>query len=200
MAFCSTDSGYPVAGAGQFVLGQKPARSAIYSMHNAMFTRLLVGGLLCAVFSFNSHASLSEAADKIVVNKSKRELLLFQGQKLIRSYRVALGRAPVGPKESEGDGKTPEGVYKINGKYAQSAYHMALRVSYPNTKDREHAQRRGLAPGGDIMIHGLPSGYGLIGAAHRLKDWTEGCIAVTNAEIEEIWRLVTNGTTIQINP
>jgi len=165
-----------------------------------MFTRILVSGLLCAVFGFNSDANLSEAADKIVVNKSKRELLLFKGRTVIHSYRIALGRNPVGPKEFEGDGKTPEGSYKIAGKYAQSAYHMALRVSYPNTNDRERARRRGLSPGGDIMIHGLPNGFGAIGAAHRLKDWTEGCIAVTNAEIEEIWRLVANGTPIQINP
>lgn len=165
-----------------------------------MYTRILVGGLLFALFGLKAAANPNEVADKIVVNKSKRELLLFKGRTVIRSYHVALGRNPVGPKEREGDGKTPEGAYVISGKYAQSAYHKALLVSYPNTNDRERARRLGVAPGGAIMIHGLPNGLGWIGAAHRLRDWTEGCIAVTNAEIEEIWRLVPNGTPIQIDP
>jgi murein L,D-transpeptidase YafK len=142
----------------------------------------------------------SEKADKLVVNKSKRELLLYRNGTVIRSYKVALGKNPVGPKTRKGDGKTPEGAYTIGGRNAASAYHRSLRVSYPNAVDRERAKRRGVDPGGDIMIHGLPNGRGFVGAAHRLIDWTDGCIAVTNAEIEEIWRLVPEGTPIQINP
>jgi murein L,D-transpeptidase YafK len=161
---------------------------------------MLACSLLLAAACATSFAAPREAADKIVVNKSKREMLLLRGQTVIRSYRVALGRNPKGRKEIEGDGRTPEGSYRIDGKYAKSDYHMALRVSYPNATDRERARKLGHSAGGDIMIHGLPNGYGAVGAAHRLHDWTEGCIAVTNEEIEEIWRLVSNGTPIQINP
>ncbi len=135
-----------------------------------------------------------------MVNKSKRELLLYVGGKLHRSYKIALGRNPIGPKARQGDGKTPEGAYTINGRNAASAYHRSLRISYPSAADRLRAKQQGVDPGGDIMIHGLPNGRGLIGALHRLYDWTDGCIAVTDAEIEEIWLLVRDGTPIHINP
>ena len=118
---------------------------------------------------------------------------------MIRTYRVALGRNPVGPKQRQGDGKTPEGAYVIVGRNPNSAYHKSLRISYPGPADREFARRLRVEPGGDIMIHGLPNGQGWIGAGHRLRDWTEGCIAVTNDEIEEIWRLVGDGTPVLIN-
>jgi murein L,D-transpeptidase YafK len=142
----------------------------------------------------------NERADKIVVNKAKRELLLYSRGKEIRSYKVSLGPNPVGPKAQQGDGKTPEGAYTISGRNAKSSFHKSLRISYPNASDRERAKRQGVSPGGDIMIHGLPNGMGLIGAAHLLRDWTAGCIAVTDAEIEEIWLLVADGTPIQIDP
>jgi murein L,D-transpeptidase YafK len=160
--------------------------------------------LKCILVVWVTTAALAAAdtavADRVVVNKSKRELLLLRSGRVIRSYRVALGRNPIGPKEREGDGKTPEGGYIIAGRNPGSAFHRSLRVSYPNDADRERAARRGFRPGGDIMIHGLPRGQGSIGAAHRDTDWTEGCIAVTNQEIEEIWRLVPDGTAMQINP
>jgi murein L,D-transpeptidase YafK len=139
-------------------------------------------------------------ADRVVVNKSKRELLLYRGEKAIRTYKVALGRNPVGPKLRKGDRKTPEGSYTISGRNAASAYHRSLRISYPNAGDRVRARQQGFDPGGDIMIHGLPNGQGFVGPAHRLVDWTDGCIAVTDPEIEEIWRLVQDGTPVQINP
>jgi murein L,D-transpeptidase YafK len=145
-------------------------------------------------------AAYEDRADKLVVNKAKRELLLYGKGRLLRSYKIALGRAPVGPKLRKGDGKTPEGAYIISGRNGASAYHKSLRISYPNAADRERARRQRLDPGGDIMIHGLPNGQGYVGAAHRMIDWTDGCIAVTDSEIEEIWRLVPNGTRIQINP
>ena len=141
-----------------------------------------------------------DRVDKLVVNKAKRELLVYRSGQVTRSYRIALGKNPVGPKARKGDGKTPEGAYTIGGRNGTSAYHKSLRVSYPNAADRERARRQGVDPGGDIMIHGLPNGQGFIGAAHRLIDWTDGCIAVTDSEIEEIWRLVPDGTPIQINP
>jgi murein L,D-transpeptidase YafK len=140
------------------------------------------------------------AADRMVVYKARREMLLYRDGKVIRSYRIALGRTPVGPKRREGDGKTPEGDYIIDGRLARSQFHRALHISYPAAADRERARRAGVSPGGDIMVHGLPNGQGAIGAAHRQSDWTEGCIAVTNEEIEEIWRLVANGTPIRIEP
>lgn len=140
-----------------------------------------------------------ETADRIVVNKSTRTLLLYSGSKVIRTHRVALGRTPEGTKLRQGDGKTPEGDYTISERNASSAFQKSLRISYPNAADRERARRAGVEPGGDIMIHGLPNGQGSTGPAHRLTDWTEGCIAVTNEEIEEIWRLVPNGTPIRIN-
>jgi murein L,D-transpeptidase YafK len=162
--------------------------------------RILVGGLLLVVLSLAIASGLNDTADKVVINKSKRELLLFKGGTVIRTYRVALGRNPIGPKLRQGDGKTPEGSYAIVGRNPSSAYHKSLQISYPGSADRERARRQHAAPGGDIMIHGLPNGQGWIGAAHRLYDWTEGCIAVTNDEIEEIWRLVADGTPVQINP
>jgi murein L,D-transpeptidase YafK len=145
-------------------------------------------------------ATTEPLADRIVVNKAKRELLLYHNDKVIRTYKVALGTQPIGPKQRQGDGKTPEGTYTISGRNAASAYHRSLRVSYPNAADLARAKRQHVDPGGDIMIHGLPNGQGFIGAAHRLHDWTVGCIAVTDPEIEEIWALVPDGTPVQINP
>lgn len=145
-------------------------------------------------------AAWGATADRVVINKSKRELLLFRGPKLLRSYRVALGREPAGPKMRQGDGRTPEGDYFIAGRNERSAFHRALRISYPGPADRARARRLGVSAGGDIMIHGLPNGQGAIGKAHLLSDWTEGCVAVTNPEIEEIWRLVPDGTPVRINP
>ncbi len=162
--------------------------------------RVLAGGLVLTALLLADSASVNTVADKVVVNKSKRELLLFKRGIAARTYRVALGRNPAGAKEREGDGKTPEGLYTIVGRNAKSSFHRSLRISYPSNLDRERARRAGVGTGGDIMIHGLPNGQGRIGAAHRAMDWTEGCIAVTNEEIEEIWRLVPDGTPVQINP
>lgn len=137
---------------------------------------------------------------QIVVNKSRRELLLLHGESVLRSYRVALGRNPVGPKVRQGDGKTPEGAYVIDRRKPDSDYHLALHISYPSAAERDRAREAGLDPGGDIMIHGLRNGQGHIGRAHLGSDWTQGCIAVTDEEMDEIWDLVSDGTPIQINP
>lgn len=139
-------------------------------------------------------------ADSIVVDKSQRRLTLFYQGVEVQSYGVALGKNPVGAKRRRGDGRTPEGLYFIEGRNAQSKYHLALRISYPNAVDRERAALRGASTGGDIMIHGLPSRFATIGALHRQQDWTEGCVAVTNQEIEEIWNAVPNGARILIKP
>ncbi len=142
----------------------------------------------------------SAVADKIVVAKEARLLTIFAKDIPLKSYRISLGFAPSGHKEQEGDGKTPEGIYTISGRNPNSAYHRSLRVSYPSPADTAAARRKGVSPGGDIMVHGLPNntpGFALI---HKSRDWTAGCIAVTDAEIEELWRAIPNGATIDIRP
>jgi len=136
--------------------------------------------------------------DHIVVKKSERRMELMSGDQVVRSYGIALGFAPVGDKQQEGDGKTPEGKYRIAGRNASSAYHRSLKISYPDDTDRAEAAARGVKPGGDIFIHGMPNWWLLPGAAP--VDWTRGCIAVSKAEIEEIWDLVPDGTPIEIRP
>jgi murein L,D-transpeptidase YafK len=106
----------------------------------------------------------------------------------------------VGAKTRQGDHKTPEGIYILDSRNAHSQFHKSIHISYPNVRDRTAARAKGISPGGDVFVHGLPNGYGWVGAAHRTKDWTDGCIAVTNEEIEEIWRAVADGTAIEIRP
>ena len=140
------------------------------------------------------------AADSIVVEKSRHQLLLYRKGTPVRRYLVALGEQPVGDKVSVGDMRTPEGLFHIEARNPASRYHRALRISYPDAAHRARAQALGVSPGGDIMIHGLPKRQAWVGAAHRDFDWTEGCIAVTNEEIEEIWSAVPVGTPIHIKP
>lgn len=135
-----------------------------------------------------------------MVEKSARRLTLLYGGFSVRSFRVALGNVPTGPKLHEGDGRTPEGRYWISGRNRRSRYHRALQISYPSPSDRDAARRFGRPAGGDIMIHGLPKQAGWIGKHHAGLDWTSGCIAVTNEEIDEIWELVSDGTPIEIRP
>ncbi len=141
-----------------------------------------------------------EGADKVVVYKSKRQMQLFRAGKVLRTYRIALGDNPVGHKRQEGDEKTPEGAYVLDWRNPNSRYYKSIHISYPNAQDREQARRRGVSPGGDIMIHGRNGPIVLPDGTWKWKDWTDGCIAVTNAEMDEIWKLVKNGTPIQINP
>lgn len=144
--------------------------------------------------------NLIRPVDKIVIKKGQRQLLLMNRGHVVKEYKIALGRNPEGHKQCEGDNRTPEGLYTVDWKTDKSQYHMALHVSYPSRADRDSARKQGCSPGGDIMIHGLPRNLGWLGGLHRLVDWTRGCIAVTNAEIEEIFGLVRVGTPIQINP
>lgn len=125
--------------------------------------------------------------------------LLYKGE-VWKSYRVALGGNPVGHKMQRGDSRTPEGTYVLDRRNRHSQFHRSIHISYPNSADRASARRRGVSPGGDIFLHGLPNSMGYIGAAHTARDWTDGCIAVTNEEIDEIWRVVRDGAPIQINP
>jgi murein L,D-transpeptidase YafK len=139
-------------------------------------------------------------ADSVVVEKSQHRLSLYRQGSLVRSYLVALGQQPVGDKVRRGDNRTPEGLFRIEARNAASRYHRALRISYPDAAHLARARALGVSPGGDIMIHGLPARQAWVGAAHRDFDWTEGCIALTNQEIDEIWSAVPVGTPIQIKP
>lgn len=138
-------------------------------------------------------ASAAERVDEIRVDKSERRMTLLRDGRIVKSYRILLGDAPVGHKRQQGDERTPEGRYRITFRNDKSRFHLSLRVSYPNEADRRQARVRGVDPGGDIMIHGgTPPGYS--------RDWTDGCIALSDAQIEEVWRLVPVGTPIIISP
>jgi murein L,D-transpeptidase YafK len=146
------------------------------------------------------HGLAAAQVDSILVIKSTRTMTLLSRGIVVKSYQVALGGQPAGPKEKQGDRKTPEGKYVIDSKNPRSRFHLGLRISYSNAADRARARKLGVNPGGQIMIHGLPPAFASVGAARRLTDWTDGCIAVTNEEIEEIWRLVRVGTKVEIRP
>ena len=161
------------------------------------------GGVTLALWALAGEAlaqkATPEKADSILILKKDHLMELLAGGKVIRAYRVALGQGGLAPKVRQGDGRTPEGHYIIDKKYV-SQYHKALHISYPNAEDRKRAAKLGVPPGGSILIHGLPNGKGYVGAAHRLYDWTLGCIAVTDEEIDEIWELVPIGTFVDIRP
>lgn len=138
--------------------------------------------------------------DSLVVYKSKKQLLAYADGKLMKTYQISLGAAPQGHKAYEGDQKTPEGRYTINAKNANSGYHKNLGVSYPNEQDIAHAKTLGKSPGGDIKIHGLRNGVGAIHKLQRLYNWTNGCMALTDPEIDELYAAVKLGTPIHIKP
>lgn len=165
-----------------------------------VFVIACLAALWPAALAPQCRAQAAGAADKIVIVKSTRTMTLMNDGRVLKTYKVALGTVPVGAKEHTGDHKTPEGLYKVDWKNAQSQFHKALHVSYPNASDRERARRMGRDPGGEIEIHGLGGKFGWVGALHRERDWTDGCIAVTNEEIDEIWPLVPVGTVIEIKP
>jgi murein L,D-transpeptidase YafK len=139
-------------------------------------------------------------ADRVLVEKAARTLTLFSGDRVLKKYPIRLGRHPSGPKVREGDGRTPEGRYRVDYRNPRSGFHLALHVSYPGQKDLAHAAAAGVPAGGDVMVHGLPNGLGWVGRLHRLIDWTNGCIAVTDREMEEIYRAVPDGAPIEIRP
>jgi murein L,D-transpeptidase YafK len=157
-------------------------------------TLVFILGLCC------SAVAAPTQADKIIILKSARSMTLLSGGKVLKIYKVALGAVPVGPKRLEGDHKTPEGDYVIDAKNPHSQFHLSLHISYPSTADQQRARSQGLRPGGAIMIHGLARPFAYLGPLHRQTDWTDGCVAVTNAEIEEIWKLIPVGTRVEIRP
>ncbi len=167
--------------------------------HVAMFAAL--GAAVLASQPGPAPVIIEGQADYILVEKSIRRMVLIRQGEVIAMFRISLGGAPVGDKERQGDNRTPEGIYTIVSKNSDSAFHLSLMTSYPDAEDRRAAAARGVSPGGDIAIHGLPNRFGDEYAAYfRANDWTLGCIAVTNAEIEAIYDAVPIGTVIEIRP
>ena len=136
--------------------------------------------------------------DKVFVDKSERRLQLLSGDKVIKSYHIALGGNPIGHKQQEGDQRTPIGSYTLDYKNEKSQYYRSIHVSYPNAVDKASAKKRGVSPGGAIMIHGQKNGFGALALINQQRDWTAGCIAVTNDEMDEIMAAVKVGTPIEI--
>lgn len=159
----------------------------------------LVVCLLCGMLPGQDMPPILHA-DRVLVLKKERTLELLRQGKPIKTYKVALGGDPVGPKARQGDHKTPEGIYVLDSRNPHSQFYKSIHISYPSARDRAAARKNGVPPGGDVFVHGSPKGYSWVGASHRLKDWTDGCIAVTNEEIDEIWRAVPDGTPIEIRP
>lgn len=168
---------------------------------------LFIGQNICAdnkepmsLEELHKLAPYNPPVDMVMVFKEDRVLLLIKNGSIYRQYNISLGKDPVGQKHMEGDGRTPEGIYKISAKPVYSNFYLALQISYPNKVQRARAKKMGVDPGGNIMIHGMKNGLGFIGQFHTLRDWTSGCIAVTDTEIDEIYSLVKIGTPVHIYP
>ena len=154
--------------------------------------------------AWNYRSSKCEALDPgpvdlIRVDKSDHRMIVYRQGKAVREFRVAIGRGDPGQKQQQGDGRVPEGSYRITAHNPNSAYHLSLRIGYPTPEQVAAAAKRGVDPGGDIMIHGLPNDRGWIGSRHTKVDWTAGCVAVTNREIEWLYKAVTDGTPVEIS-
>lgn len=162
-----------------------------------MNRRTLLGALAALACPLGA-AWAAGPADLVVLDKDARRLRLMRNGRTIRTFRVSLGFDPVGHKQREGDGRTPEGLYVIDELREESDFYRALHISYPNAWDRRLAEERGERPGGQVMIHGLPGGSTGVAVAHGTSDWTNGCIAVTNREMDELVRLVSVGTPVLI--
>lgn len=160
-------------------------------------------GVCVLMFASSIWAEQIVGVNKVVVYKAKRVLQLCEGDSVLKVYPIALGREPTGHKQREGDSRTPEGTYVLDWRNPNSKYYLSIHVSYPNREDEKRAEALGVSPGGDIFIHGFPSGisgamwgrYWFLG-----RDWTDGCIAVSNEAMDDIWESVENGTPIEIYP
>ncbi len=173
----------------------------------AAATKVIVAMLITSVIALSVYYCYPEeklpeniTIDSIVVHKSQRKLMAFSQGKLLKIYTISLGRNPVGAKEFEGDKKTPEGIYHIYDKNPNSSYHKNLGISYPDTLHIENARKYGRPAGGDVKIHGFRNGLGFIGKFHRWFDWTAGCIAMTDEEVDELYYAVKIGAVIEIKP
>jgi murein L,D-transpeptidase YafK len=148
--------------------------------------RAIQVGFLLIAFTSSALPTPQQKATRVLVLKKEHKMELFSGDTVIKTYTIALGRGGLAPKEREGDHLTPEGLYRIDRRNSNSRFYRALHVSYPNEADRERARKLGVNSGGDIMIHGIRNGLGWLGSMQRMIDWTSGCIAVTDAEMDEI--------------
>ncbi|HEX7079942.1 MAG TPA: L,D-transpeptidase family protein [Gammaproteobacteria bacterium] len=153
-----------------------------------------------AAFAQASLVRHHEIADSVLVVKSERKLYLMKGGEVLREFDVSLGLAPEGPKEREGDFKTPEGHYYLETRNPSSDYFLSIQISYPNASDRARARAAGVDPGGQIMIHGLPNEPKLDERSYVGWDWTDGCIAVSNSDMIDIWLMTREHTPIEIRP
>lgn len=159
--------------------------------------------LMVVIASLSLIASDGGFADRVIIKKSTRMLYLSQGGEIYKKYHITLGQVPEGAKEFEGDMKTPEGAYLLDWRQDSPQYYKSIHISYPNSKDRANAQKSGLSAGGMIMIHGTPTNWSLSPLGDwmpMLLDWTDGCIAMSNDDLEEVWEETTNGTPIIIVP
>jgi len=170
-------------------------------MQTSTVARNLALGILLGLFvSSAAYASGPTLhADKVVVIKDEKLLLLLRKGEILKSYKVSVGRNP-GRRVRQGDNRTPEGVYVIDRRNPRSSFYKALHISYPNASDVRIARQLGVSPGGEVSIHGLPEGFEDLGASHADLNWTRGCIAVSNDEMDEIWELVADGTPVKIVP
>ena len=167
---------------------------------------ILITILLIILLSYNyfpySPILQGTVVEKLVVDKSEREFMVYSNGSIVKTFSISLGDSPIGHKEKEGDEKTPEGIYFINAKAGKgvSGFHKNLGISYPSQKDKLNARQKGFSPGGDIKIHGLKNGLGFIGRLQSWRDWTNGCMAVTNDEMDDLFKHVKIGTPITIVP
>jgi murein L,D-transpeptidase YafK len=166
----------------------------------AFLISLIPLAILFCLGQAEDHLRSGVRVDKVLLRKKQHTLELLDHGKMLKKYKVALGSNPVGPTTQQGDHKTPEGIYILDHRNEHSQFYRSVHIFYPNSTDRARAQKLGVAPGSDIMTHGVPNGYGWIGSAHRAKDWTDGRVAVTNEEMDEIWRMVPDGTPVEITP
>lgn len=153
--------------------------------------------ILLALISLSVSPAFA-SADRVLLDKSDRKMTLYKQGRVIAYFDVSLGGAPQGHKTQEGDQKTPEGAYVLDYKNEQSSYYRSMHVSYPNADDRAQAEKRGVSPGGMIMVHGQRNGFGWLSSIMQNFDWTDGCIAITNDEMDEFMELVEPGTPIEI--
>jgi len=155
---------------------------------------------MAAVFLVPVAADGAEKADLVRVVKKQKRLYLMRDDEVLHSFRVAFGASPMGHKERQGDERTPEGRYVLDWKNAKSKFYLSIHISYPNAKDREHARKLGVSAGGDIMIHGQPNGKEVFTSITQLFNWTDGCIALSNKDMDVVWATVDPGTPIVIEP
>ena len=176
-------------------------RALRVTLWSSLLVTLMAGGLIYARFvaiTPRPPAPLTAPIDRILVEKAARRMTLYRDGVALRVYRVSLGFAPEGDKERQGDGRTPEGSFRVDRKNARSRFHFSLGIDYPQPEDVTRAVTAGASPGGDIFIHGQPRG--VYGRQRIPRDWTAGCIAVSNAVMDELWKVVGIGTEVEIRP